>query len=177
MNLQHLYSMPEKKHRVNVTIPIDLYSKIPASGYGLTEAIIKGLRLVLAPQEPSNTTERKSEVFALQDSMIADLREQIKIKDNQLEKLTELMYAQAINLQTLLAPKQIESHLITIEKERLDSTEEETIKTEETGAHTVQSYKKSCIFCENKFTSMRPTAKYCSEKCRSAYRRQKEPKK
>lgn len=162
--------MPEKKHRVNVTIPIDLYSKIPASGYGLTEAIIKGLRLVLAPQEPSNTTERNSDVFALQDSMIADLREQIKIKDNQLEKLTELMYAQAINLQTLLTPKPIESHLITIEKERLDSTEEEK------GATTVQQYKKSCVFCENKFISARPTAKYCSEKCRSAYRRQKEQK-
>lgn len=39
--------MTEKKKRINAVIPEELYIKISESGYSLTEAIIKGIELVL----------------------------------------------------------------------------------------------------------------------------------
>ncbi len=41
----------EKKKRINAVIPEELYIKISESGYSLTEAIIKGIELVLESEK------------------------------------------------------------------------------------------------------------------------------
>jgi hypothetical protein len=96
--------MVEKKQRINVAIPVELYSKITES-YGLTEAVVKGLESVLTPQE----TENNSNMLQLQEIRISELQEQIRVKDSQIEKLTETMQAQAIHIQTLLNQKSLEA--------------------------------------------------------------------
>jgi|SRR5271157_2940254 len=76
--------MRENQKRINVYIPIDLYVRCTQSGHSLTEAIIKGLELVLTPQEVANNTEDKSDLLELQEARIKELQEQIKIKENQI---------------------------------------------------------------------------------------------
>jgi hypothetical protein len=76
--------MRENQKRINVYIPLDLYVRCTQSGHSLTEAIIKGLELVLTPQKAVNNTEDKSDLLELQDAKIRELQEQIKVKENQI---------------------------------------------------------------------------------------------
>ena len=45
----------------------------------------------------------------MQEARILDLQEQIKVKDSQIERLTEAMQAQAVHVQTVLTQKSIEA--------------------------------------------------------------------
>lgn len=65
--------MTEKKQRINVSIPVELYSKITDSEYGLTEAVVKGLELILSPE-----IEINQEIFESQETRIKELQEQIE---------------------------------------------------------------------------------------------------
>jgi hypothetical protein len=96
--------MVEKKHRINVAIPVELYSKITES-HGLTEAVIKGLESILIPPK----TENDFDMLKLQEIRINELQEQLRVKDSQIEKLTESLQAQAIHIQTILNQKAIEA--------------------------------------------------------------------
>jgi DNA-binding Xre family transcriptional regulator len=96
--------MVEKKQRINVAIPVELYSKV-TEAYGLTEAVIQGLESVLT----SPKTENNSDMLKLQEIRISELQEQISVKDNQIEKLTDTLHAQAIHIQTLLNQKALEA--------------------------------------------------------------------
>src|SRR5208337_775982 len=77
--------MRENQKRINVYIPIDLYVRCTQSGHSLTEAIIKGLELVLTQQEEADNTKDKSDILELQEAKIRELQEQIKIKENQID--------------------------------------------------------------------------------------------
>ena len=77
--------MRENQKRVNVYIPIDLYVLCTRSDKSLTEAIIQGLELVLAPEEPKTNTSVNQEILELQEIRIEELQGQIKVKDNQQE--------------------------------------------------------------------------------------------
>lgn len=104
--------MTEKRHRVNAYIDDELYTKLTTSGLGITEAITRGLELVLEPiREPEikpdpNIQDKENllnpEVVRLYEERISSLEKQLEIKDNQLEK-------QAIHIQTMLSQKAIEA--------------------------------------------------------------------
>lgn len=66
--------MAEIKKRLNVSIPVELYSKVTASGYGLTVAIIKGLELFLAPKDSDTKQESNSDILQLQEFRIRELQ-------------------------------------------------------------------------------------------------------
>jgi alanyl-tRNA synthetase len=105
--------MTEKKQRINVSIPVELYSKISDSEYGLTEAIIKGLELILSPEiktkpelleqqelkikelqekiEKLKLLEIKPEILELQETRIKELQNQIKANDNNQQARLEEM--------------------------------------------------------------------------------------
>jgi predicted RNase H-like nuclease (RuvC/YqgF family) len=77
----------ENSKRINVRIPIELYSRIVQS-YGITEAVVQGLERLLKGEEP-NTQDKKKELndgllHAL-EARIASLEDQLKIKDSQLD--------------------------------------------------------------------------------------------
>ncbi len=71
-----IYSMKENSKRINVAIPIDLYNQVIESKYGLTEAIIKGLELLMQPK----------------DNRFNEL-------SDQLNKLTDVLHMQASYMQ------------------------------------------------------------------------------
>jgi DNA repair exonuclease SbcCD ATPase subunit len=115
--------MAEASKRINIRIPVQLYNRVEGKGYGLTEAIIKGLELLLA-DVIAEGKDIKSDILVLQEDRIKDLQrqiedlqgqakgrdEQLKVKDAQIEKLnenmhelTETMHAQSVHIQTLLS--------------------------------------------------------------------------
>lgn len=101
--------MTDRK-RINVYIPMEIYVKVTRSDYNLTDAIVKGLDLLLS-DKPKNEDTVNKQLY----ERITDLQEQIRVhsiqletKDTQIGKLTETMQAQAIHIQTLLNQKQIE---------------------------------------------------------------------
>lgn len=115
--------MAETSKRINIRIPVQLYHKVGEKEYGLTEAIIKGLELLLA-DGIAEEKGIKPDVLKLQEERIKDLQrqiddlqgqtkgryEQLKVKDAQIEKLnenmhelTETMHAQSVHIQTLLS--------------------------------------------------------------------------
>jgi len=118
----YLY-MAEASKRINIRIPVQLYNRVEGKGYGLTEAIIKGLELLLV-DGIAEGKDIKSDILTLQEDRIKDLQrqiedlqgqakgrdEQLKVKDAQIEKLnenmhelTETMHAQSVHIQTLLS--------------------------------------------------------------------------
>ena len=95
--------------RVNIRIPARLYTKIEESGLTVTEAIVQGLELLFKEEEFGI-----KDVLELKDEQIRDLQEQLKIKDNQIDKLngnihelSDTMKAQAVHLPTVLSQKAI----------------------------------------------------------------------
>ncbi len=115
--------MAETSKRINIRIPVQLYNRVEENGYGLTEAIIKGLEMLLADVIAEGKAI-KSDTLTLQKDRIKDLQrqiedlheqtkgkdEQLKVKDTQIEKLnenmhelTETMHAQSVHIQTLLS--------------------------------------------------------------------------
>jgi len=100
--------MTENKKRINVAIPIELYSKVTESEFGLTEGIIKGLELLLDPKEENNN-EISQDVLNLQESRINELKDQIQAlynqlhtKDDQIKDQNENMHKQAVHIQSLI---------------------------------------------------------------------------
>jgi small-conductance mechanosensitive channel len=130
--------MTEEKKRINAYLDVDLYAKLVNSGYGITEAVTKGLELLLEPPRTEITTEpietirpdaieakesiikgleartnSLEEQLRVKDSQMNDrvksLEGQLQTKDNQIEKLTENMQAQSVHIQTLINQKAIEA--------------------------------------------------------------------
>lgn len=105
--------MTEKKQRINVSIPEELYSKVNKSKYGLTEAVVKGLELILSPDieikpgllekqelkikelqeqiEKLKLLEIKPEILELQETRIKELQNQLKTNDNNQQAMHEEM--------------------------------------------------------------------------------------
>ena len=48
-------------------------------------------------------------MLKLQEIRISELQEQLRVKDSQIEKLTETLQAQAIHIQTLINQKAVEA--------------------------------------------------------------------
>ncbi len=122
--------MRENKKRVNLYLPIDLYVRCTQSGQSLTEAIIKGLELVLAPQEAVNNTNDKSDILEIQEARINELQEQIKVKDNQIDikDTAELQQARIDDLKTQI---QALYNQINIKDEQLHTKDEQIEKLNE----------------------------------------------
>ena len=117
--------MVEKKRRINVTISVELYSKVEKSEYGLTEAVTRGLELLVDPTtreniEPQVTTQeaapnnyvlqeiRIQEVQNSNKEIVSNLKneidalyKQLEKKDNQIEKLNETLQSQVLNIHML----------------------------------------------------------------------------
>ena len=102
--------MAENKKRLNIAIPMELYTKVTDRGHGITEAIVEGLKLFLdPPTEQYESTIKELQVYnetlvkelesfknpeilqtqnirvqdlqEQQEARIKDLQEQNKVKD------------------------------------------------------------------------------------------------
>jgi hypothetical protein len=114
----HLYGMTEPAKKVNIRIPAQLYYKIDQSEMTVTEATVKGLKLLFKDDKDLNINdviELKNEQMAGLQERIDSLEKQLDIKDNQIDKLngnihelSDTMKAQAVHLQTVLSQKTIE---------------------------------------------------------------------
>jgi DNA repair exonuclease SbcCD ATPase subunit len=122
--------MRENQKRVNVYIPTDLYVLCTQSGYSLTEAIIKGLELVLTPQEAANNTKDKSDLLELQEARIRELQEQINVKENQIDgkENNELQQARIddlkIQIQALYGQMSIKDEQLHTKDEQIEKLNE-----------------------------------------------------
>jgi len=119
--------MTDEKKRVNAYIPIELYTRVTQEcEYNITEAITKGLELLLDKTEPNTKESLNSsnpELLTSLKDRIGSLEEQLKTKDKQLEnkdiqieklnsntqQLNENIKLQALNIQNLLTQKQLEA--------------------------------------------------------------------
>jgi len=109
----------EDKKRVTVAIPMQLHRKLLDAGYGVTEAIIEGLELLLNENDTKTTDNSNSMDDGLllsYQERIEDLKGQLNVKDTQIgekdvqiSELTKAMNAQAVHLQTVLSQKAIEA--------------------------------------------------------------------
>jgi len=82
--------MPEEKKRINAVIDMDMYITIMGLGYGTSEAVVRGFGKLLEEKDGTNHKEDSLKsndglVPAL-ENRIASLEEQLKTKDQQLEK-------------------------------------------------------------------------------------------
>jgi chromosome segregation ATPase len=111
--------------RVNAIIDMTLYDNVMKLGYAtITEAITKGLELLLDKTEPNTKESSNSsnpELLTSLKDRIESLEDQLKTKDKQLEnkdiqieklnsntqQLNENIKLQALNIQNLLTQKQI----------------------------------------------------------------------
>ena len=102
----------EKSKRINVRVPIELYSQVVQS-YGITEAVILGLHKLLEKPEGTNISPEENKTNGnLTTSLtnrIESLEEQLKVKDIQIEKLTKTPQAQAVQVQTMIQQRAIEA--------------------------------------------------------------------
>ena len=118
--------MTEEKKRINAYLDVDLYIKLVNSGYGITEAVTKGLELLLEPlfeeinKESSSILEAKESIIKAMEARTVSLEDQLKVKDSQIEdrvrSLEEQLRVkdsqlekQAIHIQTMLTQKTIEA--------------------------------------------------------------------
>lgn len=121
----------EKKRRINVTISVELYSKVEKSEYGLTEAVTRGLELLVDPAtreniEPQVTTQEAApNNYVLQEIRIQEIQnsnkeivsnlkneidalyKQLDKKDVQIEKLNDTLQNQTINIHSLMQEKKL----------------------------------------------------------------------
>lgn len=72
--------MPEIKKRLNIAIPMELYTKVTEK-YGITEAIVEGLNLLLEPKKPEHDITQSNTL----QSRINELQEQVTDKNRQNE--------------------------------------------------------------------------------------------
>jgi len=102
----------EKSKRINVRVPIELYSQVVQS-YGITEAVILGLHKLLKKPEGTNISPEENktngDLTTSLTNRIESLEEQLKVKDIQIEKLTETLQAQAVQVQTMIQQRAIEA--------------------------------------------------------------------
>ena len=97
---------------LNLYIPNDLYTRVAQTGLTITTAVILGLEKLLDNSEDVNQPEENkpnSELVTSQQARIESLEEQLKVKDTQIEKLTDTMQAQAVQVQTMIQQRAIEA--------------------------------------------------------------------
>ena len=127
--------MRDNQKRVNIYLPMDLYSRCTQLDQSLTELIIEGLELVLRQDEIKNETKindlqehtkikDKSEIIEtikpeinqemkeLHQEIVNNLKENIKelykqlqTKDEQIKNLNETLQNQVLNIHTLANTK------------------------------------------------------------------------
>jgi TolA-binding protein len=99
--------MAEETKRIHAIISKELIDKVMCLGYPtITEAVIRGLERLIT-DECSTNTKDNAEKFNLElldqsKQRIESLEDQLKVKDIQIEKLTETLQAQAVQVQTLI---------------------------------------------------------------------------
>src|SRR5665647_2010605 len=128
-------TMRDNQKRVNIYLPMDLYSRCTQLDQSLTELIIEGLELVLRQDEIKNETKindlqehtkikDKSEIIEtikpeinqemkeLHQEIVNNLKENIKelykqlqTKDEQIKNLNETLQNQVLNIHTLANTK------------------------------------------------------------------------
>ena len=98
--------MTEKKKRINAVIPEELYIKISESGYSLTEAIIKGIELVLENKKGL----KEAQGFDNKQPMLEELTH-LRTKSEELQAHNETLKE---NLKRLVRIKRISKKRLTI---------------------------------------------------------------
>ena len=87
--------MSEVKKRINVYIPGELYVKVAQSDYTLTDAVVKGLEILLEPPRDEFKEGQKEtiglDVLRAKESHIQALEAQLKDKDSSYQdRITDL---------------------------------------------------------------------------------------
>jgi hypothetical protein len=123
--------MKENSKRINIAIPAELYNKVDESKYGLTEAIVKGLELLMQPKD-NRVTELQEQVtnltetVRLQASIIQESMSKQKEYENPIPE-----YVQEHVPQDFLEP--ITMHDINVEHytDKLERTIDDTSEDQE----------------------------------------------
>ena len=110
--------MREGQKRISVYLPIELYTEIENTECTMTEAIIKGLELFLEPGQeigtniPENEPTPSHELLTGYQSIIENLEDQLKAKDNiylgRIEDLKE---------QLKVKDSQVENRVMSLEEQ------------------------------------------------------------
>lgn len=101
--------MRDNQKRLNVYIPLELYAQVEESEYTTTEAVILGLQRLFSKDQDIHQDETEKLNYELVMSLIEDLKEQLRVKDSQIENKDRLLEAQAIQLQIVINQKAIEA--------------------------------------------------------------------
>ena len=96
--------LAEKSKRINVRIPIELYSQVVQS-YGITEAVVQGLERLINGADPQIQENSNDELVISLKDRIESLENQLKVKDSQLESIDSLMGDRIRNLEEQLRAK------------------------------------------------------------------------
>jgi len=99
--------MAEETKRIHAIISKELIDKVMCLGYPtITETVIRGLERLIADEDSTNTKEDTGkfnlELLNQSNRRIDSLEDQLKVKDRQIEKLSETMQAQAVQVQTMI---------------------------------------------------------------------------
>ena len=108
--------MNEEKRRVNAYITNELYKRVIQSGYGITDAIIKGLECLMNHQGETKKDDNK-DILELQEALIKELQDRIKEMQESLDP-TELG-------QLRIKSGELEKHNKTLKKELENASQRE----------------------------------------------------
>jgi TolA-binding protein len=108
--------MNEEKRRVNAYITNELYTRVIQSGYGITDAIIRGLECLMSHQGEIKM-DGNEDILELQEALIRELQDRIK-------DMQEAMDPMELG-QLRIKSEELEKHNETLKKELESASQRE----------------------------------------------------
>ena len=150
--------MLDEKKRISVLVPVSLLTELKEkSTLNITEATIKGLEFILDNIENNTKLDENNinthQILLTENASLKQingiLARELENARQDKEDFRQIHTNYMAQMQMVLTQKAIEAPEPKISKEY------------------------TCLQCNKNFVSKNSTAKYCSEKCRSAWRSQK----
>ena len=110
--------MPENRKRLNIAIPMDLYTRITADGRAITVVIIEALELLAGEKEETvnpDYAQKEERINSLLERIgdlqayVDTLKQELEKASNDKEDLKETHKNYMIQMQTLINQKAIEA--------------------------------------------------------------------
>jgi hypothetical protein len=163
--------MSDEKKRISVLVPVSLLNELKEkSNLNITEATIKGLELILKSDDNiENNIQRDENNINAHQILLTEnaglreingmLKRELEASRQDKEDFRQIHTNYMAQMQMILTQKAIEAPKTPEHKSMKDKTPDSKIG-------------KTCLQCSETFVAKNASAKYCSEKCRSAWRRQ-----
>ena len=164
--------MLDEKKRISVLVPVYLLTELKEkSNLNITEATIKGLELILKSDDniENNIKIDENNINAYQILLVENtslreingmLKRELEASRQDKEDFRRIHTNYMAQMQMILTQKAIEAPKTHEPRSMKDKAPEPKDGKEYT-----------CLQCNETFVSKNATSKYCSEKCRSAWRR------